>query len=266
MQLYSEQQQRQENQNDKANVHNEKLQTLTEYDKDMIKVYKNKIEDIDTLKISSDKNLKSLDFVKLLNLHKLRLEHCKNIIPKLESMTIIQLQLMNCDIQSVEDFQLENLEVLYIINLFKVLESKKLLLEIVRYTKLKELHLYSWQINISPLAQLTGLTILRLTKCELHSTEALRPLVNLTELNLDYNKVDITQLQYLTNLTILSLWICNLVSLDALRPLIKLKNLNIQENKVVCLQPLMELKQLSILNARFNNIINSELIYKHPKL
>ncbi|CAL6025426.1 leucine-rich_repeat domain-containing protein [Hexamita inflata] len=118
--------------------------------------------------------------------------------------------------------------------------------------------------DLSQLSQMTGLIVLYLNDCDLRSTEAIRPLINLTELYLWNNKgVDITSLQFLTNLKILELRKCNLVSIDALRPLTKLESLDIAENSIVYVQPLTEHKQLSELNARYNQILDGNVIEQH---
>ncbi|CAL5992233.1 leucine-rich_repeat domain-containing protein [Hexamita inflata] len=240
-----------------------KRDNISEYDKQMIEKYQSEIKD-GTLTIYQNQDLKSLDFMRLLNLQELELKFCNNIIPKLESQTIKMLKIQQCKIQSVKDFQLENLEVLEIYNQFDQLESKTLVQEILRFKKLKGLSLYKYITDLSPLLQITRLSKLSLIECNLYNTEALRPLINLVELNLNSNDIDITVVQYLTNLTNLSLRCCNLVSLHALRPLKKLEELDIFNNKIVFLQPLVELKMLSKLDARFNKIMDTESIQLHP--
>ncbi|CAL6095012.1 leucine-rich_repeat domain-containing protein [Hexamita inflata] len=128
----------------------------------------------------------------------------------------------------------------------------------------KQLLLFKYITDFSPLSQLIGLNKLNLWSCDLHCTEALRPLINLQDLCLNCNDIDITKVQYLTNLTILQLASCNLVNVDTLRPLKKLKSLSIYNNKIVYLQPLIELKQLSGLMADRNKIIDTDSIQLHP--
>ncbi|CAL6061629.1 NEAT_domain-containing protein [Hexamita inflata] len=239
------------------------LDSLSEDDKLMIEKYQSEIKD-GTLTIYGNSELKSLDFIRVLNLNQLSLEYCEQITPKLESLTIKKLKIIECYIQSVKGFQLDNLEVLEIYNTQYILESKTLAQEILQFKKLKILILYQWKVDVSPLQRMTRLTKLRLMQCNLRSTEALRPLINLQELYLDGNDIDITTVQYLTNLTNLSLRCCNLVNLDVLRPLKKLEELDIFNNQTVYLQPLMELKQLSKLNASFNKIIDAQSIQHHP--
>ncbi|CAL5993856.1 leucine-rich_repeat domain-containing protein [Hexamita inflata] len=241
----------------------EQLSVLSGYDKDIIQRYQSQIKD-QTLTIEQIKDLKSLDFINTLKIQNLDLYDCKGIIPKLESQTIKQLQMVDCQIFSLKDFQLENLEVLKLEN-YQKFESKTLVLEIIRFLKLTELNLNGWVIDITPLSQMIGLTKLNLNCCNLQSTKSLIPLINLEELCLDFNYdgIEITSLQYLTKLTKLSIRECDLVSLDELRPLTKLVELNIFGNDVVFLQPLMELNQLSRLYASCNKIIDFKVIEQH---
>ncbi|CAL6064119.1 leucine-rich_repeat domain-containing protein [Hexamita inflata] len=239
------------------------LNNLSEYDKSMIEKYQSEIKD-GTVAIQRNQDLTSLNFIRLLNLNELVLKYCQRIIPKLESQSIKKLEIIDSKIQSVKDFRLDNLEVLDIQNYFQYLESKTLIFEIVMFQKLKELYLYSWEIDISPLSQMTGLSKLSLIQCNLRSTKVLRPLINLKELNIGGNDIDITTVQYLTNLTKLSLECCNLVNIDALRELTQLEELNISTNSIIYIQPLMGLKQLSRLEAINNYIIDSKSIQQHP--
>ncbi|CAL5979923.1 leucine_Rich Repeat (LRR)-containing protein [Hexamita inflata] len=278
---------------------------ILEYDEAMLQKYRNKVKN-GMLKIQSDQDLKSLEFINTLNLYKLELEYCYYIIPKLDSQTIKQLYLINCVIQSLKNFQLENIEDLHLQNYsIKQLDLQ----EITRFVKLTKLCLGACIVDISPLSLMTGLTNLILNFCEISNEvdiTALQYLTNLTNLSLRqcnlgnlsvlryliklevldiglnkdtlhhpypsiYNagarhvnkEVDITSLQYLTKLTKLQLESCNLVSLEALRTLINLEQLNIFGNTVVYIESLSELKQLSVLDARFNNIIDSKTILQH---
>ncbi|CAL6015488.1 Conserved_hypothetical protein [Hexamita inflata] len=257
----------------------ETLYNLSKYDRKMIQKYKSKIQDR-TLTIQWDPDLKSLDFIRLLKLNKLVLEDCYNIIQKLESSTIKKLEISGCEIQAVKDFKLENLEVLEVSNFDDYLELNALAQEIVQFKKLKELILKKIITDFSPLSQLIGLTKLCLWSCELRSTEALRPLINLEELCLNYNNVDITTVQYLTKLTKLSFAYCNLVDIDVLRPLKKLKVLDISNNEIdiTSVQYLTNLTNLSLKQCNLVsidilrplkkleelNLFNNKIVYLQP--
>ncbi|CAL6062832.1 leucine-rich_repeat domain-containing protein [Hexamita inflata] len=238
------------------------LNAGTQYDKEMIEQYKNQIQ-YETLTIKKNLKLKSLDFIQTFNINRLIIQDCNNIIPKLESKTIKQLQLFYCDIISVNDFRLDNLEVLEILNLSKI-QSNTLIQEIFRFQKLKELCLVEWIVDINLLSHITSLTKLTLYDCDLRDTKTLRYLVNLLELDLSSNQdINTISLQYLTQLTSLWLQSCCLVNLDFLRPLIKLKYLDVYDNSIIYLQPLFELKELSELGARKNFIIDCQAIQQH---
>ncbi|CAL6057863.1 internalin_A [Hexamita inflata] len=243
-------------------IDNNKFTTLSKYDNDMIEKYKDLTNNA-KLKIFKDQKLKSLDFIQTMNIRKLELEYCLNIIPKIESNTIQQLKIEFCDIQSVQNCQLENLLVLVIQNNY-MQETETLMQEIIRFYQLKVLYLGRWSIDISPLSQMTGLTKLGLKKCELRGMQALRQLVNLVSLDLSYNKdIDITLLQYMIKLKQLSLISCGLVAIDALRPLVMLKELHIFFNSIVYISPILELKQLSTLYAEENKFQDVQIIQQH---
>ncbi|CAL6062895.1 Conserved_hypothetical protein [Hexamita inflata] len=237
-------------------------QVLSEYDQTMVLKYQNKIK-YGMLAIKNDPKLIELDFIQFFKIHTIEFYDCVNLFPKLESKIIKQLKIKDCEIYRLKDLQIENLEYLELFNSNRKY-SKTLSLEIVKYKKLKELRLYGCIDDISSFSQLTDLNILFLKSCEIRSTTALRPLINLVELCLDYNDgLNITSLQYLTSLTKLHLESCGLVSLDPIKPLIKLKELNIKYNNIVYIQPLLELTLLSKLDARYNIISDSKTIEQH---
>ncbi|CAL6025492.1 Conserved_hypothetical protein [Hexamita inflata] len=236
-------------------------ETLSEYDDTMIKRYKYQIKN-GQLRIERSKVVQSLDFIQFLNIKKLVLGECKNIIPKLQSQTIKQLEIYECDIFSVKDFQLENLEVLDITTMFGKQKPNKLTTEIVKFKKLKALHLHLL-IDIPPLSQLINITKLELRFCKLHSTTVLKPLSNLKELYLcESQLIDITTLQYLTKLSKLTL-ISSLVNIDTLRPLVNLQELNLTQNQIIYIEPILEFKKLTWLNADQNKLMDVQTINLH---
>ncbi|CAL6015544.1 internalin_A [Hexamita inflata] len=240
-----------------AITNNEQLWSFNKYEKK----FQNQIQN-QSLRIEGNKHLKSLEFIRFCQITKLELENCKNVILKLESQIIKSLNIIDCEISSIKDLQLENLEVLTIKNCYKI-ESKSLVFEIVKFKYLKELTLCNCVIDISPLS-LTSLKHLYLHGCELSCFAALR-LYNLEKLKLINNTgVEITSLQFFTALTSLALYSGDFVSVDALRPLTKLQNLYINNKQIVYLQPLMEMKDLSDLSATNNYIIDIELMQQHP--
>ncbi|CAL6102232.1 Hypothetical_protein [Hexamita inflata] len=114
----------------------ETLYNLSKYDRKKIRKYKSTIQD-GTLRIQQDPDLKSLNFINALKINQLYLYECKNIVPQLESSTIKKLKIMDCGIQSVKHFQLENLEVLDIQNFQDKLKLNTLVQEILQFKNLK---------------------------------------------------------------------------------------------------------------------------------
>ncbi|CAL6024080.1 Hypothetical_protein [Hexamita inflata] len=122
-----QQQVSQQNKNDATT--NELPEILSEYDKLMIETYQNQIQN-GTLKITNNPELTDLSFVRFFDIKRLELENCKKIIPKLESKTIKELSILNNNLYSIKDFQLETLEVLSFSNHFEQSDSKQLAQEI----------------------------------------------------------------------------------------------------------------------------------------
>ncbi|CAL6001093.1 leucine-rich_repeat domain-containing protein [Hexamita inflata] len=251
-----------------ARVNNKEIQEiLLESDNALMEMYQSQIKD-ETLTIYSNKDLKSLDFICKLKINKLGLWTCYNIIPKLESQTIRQIEIMDCYIQSIKDFQLENLEILVIQNHFRK-ESDTLVKEIVTFSKLKELTLGKWTIDISPLSQIAGLNKLYLIKCELRSIETLRFLINLEHLRFCRINIDLIQIQNLIQLTNLQLDDCSLDNINALKPLVNLIDLNIDCNPdidITSIQFLTKLIQLSMFKCCLVNLDPLRLLYKLEEL
>ncbi|CAL6005835.1 Conserved_hypothetical protein [Hexamita inflata] len=229
-------------------------------DKALVEKYKNLIQG-DALRIWCSKDVKSLDFINSLNINKLEIYNSKKIVPKLKSNIIQKLEITNCDIQSVKDFQLENLEILRISNFSEQYESETLAQEILRFQKLKELVLHGWIIDTTIISQMTDITNLGLSNCGLLSTEALRPLINLEQLYLQENKeLDITSLQYMIKLTKLNLSDCGLLSVDAIRSLFNLQELNLHQNKDINITSLQYLTKLTKLNLVSCNLVSLDAL------
>ncbi|CAL5978620.1 leucine-rich_repeat domain-containing protein [Hexamita inflata] len=252
----------QENKN--ISKHSDVRKTISKQDQTLVERYQNQIQD-GTLLFYKNKELKSLNFLRFLNVNTLVFQFCWNIIPKLQSQSIKDLTLILCDISSLNDFVLDNLEVLKLEGNTKQQQLKTVIKEIVRFQKLRELEIIRIKVDISPLSQIIGLTKLRLEMCELRNITVLRQLINLEELSLCKNKyfVDIASLQFLTKLSALYLCDCNLVSLDALRPLSNLQDLIVSQNQIVYIQPLLGLRQLSELSVSNNMIVDIETIQQN---
>ncbi|CAL6068088.1 leucine-rich_repeat domain-containing protein [Hexamita inflata] len=233
------------------------MQIEDQYETKMSQEYQKQIFN-NTLEIQDDSQLKSLKFMENFHIQELKLSFCGNIIPKLNSKTIKQLDIICCKVLNVEQLDLVNLEVLQLFEDEKHVSTQltqitQLLQSIVeKYSNLKELCLEGFKgIKISPLSQKIELTKVGLIDCNLKNIDALKSLINLKELLLVYNKeIDITPLQFLNQLTSINLAGCALQNVKALKSLVNLKQLFLQGNSLIDITSLQYLKALSILDLR----------------
>ncbi|CAL6077361.1 Conserved_hypothetical protein [Hexamita inflata] len=259
------------------------MQPDNEYDQQMTDKYLGQVKD-EALTIENDPDLMSLQFMRNLNPCQLKLIFCKNIIPTLSSSTIKELDITYCNVQSLAQYQLENLEVLKL-QCYKIdgVECTQILWNIVQYPKLQQLSLFGFvSVDVAPLSQITlQITKLSLNYCELQNVDHLKILANLKELNIAYNKyVDITALKDMSQLLALDLSFCSLEQIDTLRSLVNLKELKLRCNQVdiTPLQYLSELVRIdlnscglcyiSVLqylpNLEEVDIANNSIIYIQP--
>ncbi|CAL5979585.1 leucine-rich_repeat domain-containing protein [Hexamita inflata] len=218
-----------------------------------------------SFKIEGDSELKSIEFIKLLNLQKLELINCNNIIPKLESQSITELHIENNNYLNLNELQLDNLE---IFKYYKLISERcdqivnlNFAKEIVQFNNLKQLYLDRCRVDISPLQQIISLTKVQLNQCSLEKIEFLRPLINLTDLSLFGNEyIEINQLQYLTQLKKLDLGLCGLIKIDALSTLINLTDLSLYGNEKLDIGPLQHLTRLITLNLDSCNLVSLEAL------
>ncbi|CAL5974078.1 Conserved_hypothetical protein [Hexamita inflata] len=259
------------------------MQPEDEYDQRMTDKFLGQVKD-EALTIENDPDLTSIEFMGNLNPSQLKLIFCKNIIPTLSSSTIKELNITYCNVQSLEQYQLENLEVLKL-QCYKMdgVESTQILWNIVQYPKLQQLSLFGFVgVDVAQLSQIAlSITKLSLNYCELQNVEKLKILISLKELNIAYNKyVDITALKDMSQLLALDLSFCSLEQIDTLRSLVNLRDLRIRCN-LVDITPLQYLSELvridlnscglcyiSVLqylpNLEEVDIANNSIIYIQP--
>ena len=107
--------------------------------------------------------------------------------------------------------------------------------------------------DISALSGLTGMTFLSLGKNNVSDISALAHLINLTELYLNDNKItDVSPLEGLTNLTFLDLALNNVEDISALSGLTSLMALNLAANRITDISALAGLTELRDLDLRGN--------------
>ncbi|CAL5974108.1 Conserved_hypothetical protein [Hexamita inflata] len=235
------------------------MQPEGEYGQKMTDKYLSQIKD-ETLTIENDPDLTSLQFMRNLNPSQLKLIFCKNIIPTLTSSTIRELEIIYCNVQNLEHYHLENLEVLKL-QCYKMdgVECAQILWNIVQFPKLQQLSLFGFVgVDVAPLSQIAlSITKLSLNYCELKNVDHLKILINLKELNIAYNKyVDITALKDMSQLLALDLSFCSLEQIDTLRSLVNLRDLRIRCNQVdiTPLQYLSELVRIDLNSCGLYNI------------
>ena len=117
-----------------------------------------------------------------------------------------------------------------------------------------ELYLYGNQIrDLTPLADLTQLTMLSLYDNDIIDVTPLAGLTNLTELQIYSNQIkDISSLAKLKNLEKLFLSKNKIIDISPLASLTKLEELNLGQNRIVAITPLAGLTNLTELNLEGN--------------
>ncbi|CAL5977736.1 leucine-rich_repeat domain-containing protein [Hexamita inflata] len=233
-------------------------------------VYRNQIENGE-LTISYDKNLFSLSFISDLNVQKLRLINCSNVILNLKD-TLTELSVLNCDIQKAIIKHMSKLKCLYLgrnINI-EISEISHLPnLKTVDLTAcaiknincLKELNLehlglnYNRNIDINGLQNLKQLKQLFLSSCGIKDINILEKLP-IEELDLSANAgLNLEPIKNIVSLKKLSVWGCNLKKILFLQNLTNLTDLNLsRNNNLYDITPLSKLNNLTFLNLAYTGL------------
>ena len=111
--------------------------------------------------------------------------------------------------------------------------------------------------DVSPLANLTSLTVLGLSTNQISNVSPLANLTNLTSLNLSSNRLsDVLPLTNLTNLTSLNLSSNRLSDVSPLANLTNLRRLELIENRLSSVSPLANLTNLTSLYLNDNQLLD----------
>ncbi|CAL6100800.1 DUF2252_family protein [Hexamita inflata] len=220
--------------------------------------------------------IKSLEILQNFQIERLELHRCPNLILKLYNITIKELEMKDCIIKSINELDLENLELLHIedhyyqwyntSDLFEdTVKQPQDQLDIFNLTKciqLKNLVLLGYQgIDIDPIKQLTGLLKLNLSDCGLKNINQLMTLINLQELCLSKNNlIDLASIQYLKALTKLDITACNIKNIGGFQELTYLKELIMECNIGVDISPLKHLTSLNTLNLNLCGLLNISIL------
>ncbi|CAL5971406.1 Leucine-rich_repeat domain superfamily [Hexamita inflata] len=140
---------------------NENESESTKIANDFIKTIQN-----ESIQIIQNNNLNKLDFVLHLNIQKLIIKECANIVPIIQSKTLQNVQIVQCDIESfscnednviqilslrqnkINQISLNKMKKMIILDLFdNKLEQIEDNLELPNQTIQRSFHLYSIQIN-----------------------------------------------------------------------------------------------------------------------
>ena len=115
-----------------------------------------------------------------------------------------------------------------------------------------------WTIDdVTPLANLTQLHVLHLDRNLIGDINPLAGLTKLEELDLRYNRIiDVSPLANLTQLNVLLLNNNRIVDISPLANLTQLAQLWLESNKIKNVHPLVSLTRLEILHIRWNSITN----------
>ena len=110
--------------------------------------------------------------------------------------------------------------------------------------------------DVSAISNLTNLTELEMTSCNLTDISALSGLTKLKILNLSGNKElsDISVIKNMTELTTLDLSSCNISDVSGIEKITSLRILSLADNKITDLQPLSGMVSLTRLDLADNGI------------
>ncbi|CAL6082343.1 leucine-rich_repeat domain-containing protein [Hexamita inflata] len=261
-----------------------KIEEMSEQDQHLIQQFQNQVHH-GILEIKDNQELTTLDFIKYLQISKLALYGCKNIIRAITCDTIKELYIFNSGFHNVLNIQLNNLEILQLRG-NQMENTNKILIKMQNskyFSQLKELDLsenYTWlqkihqkmkdiRQNSEPTNNRENLLVdklndqksmiylvkLTLVGNDISDIDVLETVMNLEELNLSKNyKININPIQHLTKLTKLSLDSCNLTDIQVLSSLTTLISLNLSDNNRIDISPLNNLTKLMYLQLGASGI------------
>ncbi|CAL5985844.1 leucine-rich_repeat-containing protein [Hexamita inflata] len=197
---------------------------------EIIDKYKSSVENC-SLKIEDDESVTSLKFVDCISIYELTVMKCQNV-----KFTDIPLQVKTL---CVYDSEID----------CKGLDQMKQLTDLCIENNLV--------FNIQDLKfnQLTQLTYLMLSQCNIKTVKQLKVLKNLEYLNLSSNKIQkINGMEFLIHLYHLDLSKNQIKNIDCLKVLVNLSKLKLESNQIKSLNKLQNLTNLLFLNADCNQI------------
>ncbi|CAL6024623.1 leucine-rich_repeat protein [Hexamita inflata] len=207
-----------------------------------------------------DSTLQNVDFTEHLNISKLIVDHCENvIISPLPHIT--ELFLISCNLTTLNNLPLN------IINL-DITHNKITDLSVLSQIKtLKQLQIDgNKNLNLKTLNN-NNITELQMNAIQCESLEGISQHTNLTKLIFNYNQIsDLEPIKNMNKLNILWASSNKIVKMQPIKQLSQLKELLINNNKIQDLNPLTDLNMLEKLVLSANEIINTEPLRKMNQL
>ncbi|CAL5995687.1 leucine-rich_repeat domain-containing protein [Hexamita inflata] len=223
-----------------------------------------------SLKINDSKGLDTLQFIQYLNIYKLQICGCPNLIQlDFKSQTLYEMYICNSGVQRLDGIQFSK----YLQQLCLANNKISSLSGLEQLQNLQHLDLsHNTFTQVTALKQLSGLKTLNLSQnYHIEDFTPLSHLSNLQRLNIQYSLKYVKQdnmifLSNLFELRELNLSNDNISSIQSLKKLTKLKYLYLSENKIVDLSPLMNMVNLVELNLSDNRIVDVLALQRLEKL
>ncbi|CAL6011243.1 leucine-rich_repeat domain-containing protein [Hexamita inflata] len=204
-----------------------------------------------------DPEIRNLSFIEQLEISTLKLFISTDMHVKLKSNTIQELflkQLNRVDQFNlkVNDFELENLEVLILQE--NNLENEQLY-NLSKFKKLHTLSVSCNKVDLTHIHSVISLTKLYMQQCEIKNVDLIASLINLKILDLSLNMgIDISPLCKVKSLSKLFIRECGLTQIDQIASLINLEDLYLNANKGIDINPLCKVTSLIKLNISECNL------------
>ncbi|CAL6005787.1 leucine-rich_repeat domain-containing protein [Hexamita inflata] len=212
------------------------------------------------LTINNNQNLQNIETLNKLQIDKLKLYDCINVIPILSNFFIKDLTMIACNLKSFSSFYLPNLQVLTLGDYQNYSKLDILRIE-ANCSQLKELHIVGYTVDITPLLPLK-LGQLDIKDCIIINIELISNLKYLEELVItdcrhkDDNKQcseQVLTFKKLKKLTKLNICQNSKLQIQSIESCQKLKEVRIQ-GYTEDLSALQYLRQLTILEITFCNL------------
>ncbi|CAL6028297.1 Conserved_hypothetical protein [Hexamita inflata] len=234
--------------------------SLTQINSTSIEVQNSIVDGV--LTINNNQNLQNIESFNSLQIDKLKLYDCINVIPIMSNIFLTDLTIIACNLTSFHKFCLPNLQVL---TLGDYQNNSQLNLSnisnIANCSQLKEIHMVGYTVDITPLLLLKQLGILDIKDCIIINIQLISNLKYLKELVItDCRQNDSLQhsqhiltFKKLKQLTKLILCQNSKLQIQNIESCQKLKEVRIQGYNDD-LSALQNLRQLNILEITFCNL------------